>query len=190
MEHYNYPKRLKAIWNRAVAQYHAGNRTPDSYFDAVTLAELASIGLNAMDVYDPVEDHLAGAEIDFDTFLMISEARRDYFLNVQKGQPSAHTLDRSTLPAKDLAVRGITWLPRIMPKALAKLRGELPAETMYGCGGDRRFFKTNQIHPAEFLRATWAYEDAPEKLIDWVDARRSSAMAKTASCASTETCTV
>jgi hypothetical protein len=43
---------------------------------------------------------------------------------------------------------------------------------MYGCGGDRRFFKANNIHPAEFLRAVWAYEDEPEKLIDWVTARR------------------
>ncbi|HBM85735.1 MAG TPA: DUF5069 domain-containing protein [Opitutae bacterium] len=181
MEHYNYSTRIKAIWNDAVAQYQAGNRTPDSYFDQTTLAEIASIGLNAMDVYDPVEDHLSGAEIDFETFLMISAARRDYFLNVQKGQPSAHTLDRTTLPPKDLEVRGITWLPRIMPKALAKLRGELPPETMYGCGGDRRFFKANNIHPAEFLRAAWAHEDEPEKLIDWVETRRATAMVKTAS---------
>ncbi|MFT5837141.1 MAG: hypothetical protein ACI9ZV_000645, partial [Candidatus Azotimanducaceae bacterium] len=71
-------------------------------------------------------------------------------------------------------VKGIVWLPRIMPKALAKLRGELPPETMYGCGGDRRFFKTNNIHPAEFLRAAWAYQDDQGKLIDWVVARKSS----------------
>ena len=43
---------------------------------------------------------------------------------------------------------------------------------MYGCGGDRRFFKENGIHPAEFLRAAWAYEDAESKLIDWVVARK------------------
>ena len=172
MQHYNYSTRLQAIWNDAIAQYKAGNRTPDSYFDATTLAELASIGLNAMDVYDPVEDHLDGAEIDFASFVLVSDARRDYFLNKQNGQASTHILDRTTLPAKDLEVRGIVWLPRIMPKALAKLRGELPSESMYGCGGDRAFFKANNIHPAEFLRATWAYEDEPEKLIDWVVARR------------------
>ena len=60
-----------------------------------------------MDVYDPVEDHLSGAEIDFETFLLISAARRDYFLSVQKCQPSAHTRDRTTLPPTDLEVRGI-----------------------------------------------------------------------------------
>jgi hypothetical protein len=181
MDHHSYPTRLKAIWNNAVAQYKDGNRTPDRFFDAATLAELASIGLNAMDVYDPVEDYLSGAEINFETFLMISDARRDYFFNVQKGQASGNTLDSGSLPPKDLAVRGIVWLPRIMPKALAKLRGELPIESMYGCGGDRRFFKANNIHPAEFLRATWTYEDEPEKLIDWVETRRASAMVETAS---------
>jgi len=174
MQQHNYSTRLQAIWDEAVAQYQDGNRTPDSYFDATTLAELASIGLNAMDVYDPVEDHLGGAEIDFATFLLVSDARRDYFLNQQNGQASSHILDSSTLPAKDLEVRGIVWLPRILRKAIAKLRGELPSESMYGCEGDRRFFKANNIHPAEFLRAAWAYEDETEKLIDWVTARRGS----------------
>ncbi len=174
MRHSNYSTRLKIIWDAAVTQYQDGNRTPDSYFDAATLAELASIGLNAMDVYDPVEDFLGGAEIDFATFLLISDARRDYFLNQQHGKPSAHILNPSTLPAKDLEVRDISWLPRMMPKTIAKLRGELPAETMYCCGGDRRFFKANNIHPAEFLRVAWAYEDDFEKLIDWVVARRAS----------------
>jgi len=183
MDHYNYnyASRLKAIWDEAVAQYQSGNRKPDTFFDTATIADLASIGLNPMDVYDPVEDHLDGAEIDFTTFLLVSDARRDYFLNKQKGIPSEKVMDRDALPAKDSEVRGIVWLPRIMPKALAKLRGELPSETMYGCGGDRRFFKANNIHPAEFLRAVWAYEDEPEKLIDWVEARSAATKSETAS---------
>ena len=105
---------------------------------------------------------------------MVSEARRDYFLTVQEGKPSGNTLDSSTLPPKTDEVEGIVWLPRIIPKAIAKLRGELPPETMYGCGGDRNFLKENNIHPAEFLRAAWAYEDETNKLIDWVVARKSS----------------
>ena len=43
---------------------------------------------------------------------------------------------------------------------------------MYGCGGDRRFFKTTNIHPAEFLRVVRAYEDEHEKIVDWVAARK------------------
>lgn len=168
MHHFNYHTHLKAIWDSAVLKYESGNREPDTYFDAEALADLATIGLNAMDLYDPVEDHLRGHEIDFSTFLMISDARRDYFLTVQKSIPSEHTLDPATLPAKTLEAHGILWLPRLMPKAIAKLRGELPSCTMYGCGGDRKFFKKNNIHPAEFLRVAWAYQNDESKIIDWV----------------------
>ena len=172
MNHYDYQTTLKKIWQDAVEKYEAGNREPDSYFDDATLAELASVGLNTMDIYDFAEDFVTRDEPDFETFLMISEARRDYFLTVQGAKPSEKTLDPETLPAKTDEVNGIVWLPRIMPKAIAKLRGELPADTMYCCGGDRRFFKDNQIHPAEFLRAAWAYEDDTDKLVAWVEARR------------------
>jgi hypothetical protein len=173
MNHYTYQKTLKTIWEGAVAKYNTGNRDPDSYFDAATLAELASIGLNTMDVYDYAEDYVKNGNPDFETFLMVCEARRDYFLNVQKGQPSGQVIASDALPPKDTEIKGIVWLARIMPKAYAKLRGELPPETMYGCSGDQLFFKDNNIHPAEFLRAAWAYQDDESKLIDWVAARKS-----------------
>lgn len=172
MDHYDYQKNLKSIWQDAVSEYESGNREPDTYFNEATLATLASLGLKTMDVYDFAEDFVTREEPDFETFLMISEARRDYFLTVQKGEPSGKTLDPATLPEKTEAVNGIVWLPRIMPKAIAKLRGELPDDTMYCCGGDRRFFKENKIHPAEFLRAAWAYEEDTSKLVAWVEARR------------------
>ena len=78
------------------------------------------------------------------------------------------------MPAKTDAVRGIEWLPRIIPKAKAKLRGELPSSLMYCCGGDRRFFKTHDILPAEFLSLVWRHEHADAAIIDWV-VRRSAA---------------
>lgn len=172
MEHYDYPTRLKAIWNDAVAQYQDGNREPESYFDAATLSDLASIGLNAMDVYDYAEDFVSGEDPSFETFLMICEVRRDYFLNIQKGQPSDAVLDSKNLPAKDQELDGIVWLPRIIKKALGKIRGELPSDIMYSCGGDRRFFKTNKIHAAEFLRVVWAYHEDESKIVEWVKSRR------------------
>lgn len=174
MDHYSYQKTLKAIWEDAVAKYEAGNREPDSYFDEVTQAELASVGLNTMDVYDYAEDFVTREEPDFETFLLVSAARRDYFLTMQEVKPSDQVIASEGLPPKDAEIKGIVWLPRIMPKAYAKLKGELPAETIYGCGGDRNFFKNNNIHPADFLRAAWAYEDDASKLIDWVVAQRSS----------------
>jgi hypothetical protein len=176
MNPYTYQQRLKLIWTDAVERYKSGQQSPEGFFDDVTLAELASIGLNTMDVFDFAEDYATrDGDPDFETFLMICEARRDYFLTVQKGVRSEERLDVSTIPAKDTDVAGIKWLPRIIPKAKAKLRGELPSDTMYGCGGDRSFFKNNNLHPAEFLRAVWAYEDDESELIGWVAARHEAA---------------
>ncbi len=175
MNAYTYPKHLHAIWSGAVQKYEDGNRAPETYFDPPTLRALASIGLGVMDVYDFAEDFVGRGDPDFSTFLMICEARRDYFLTVQKGEASTARLAPDTLPAKEASVRGIEWLPRIIPKARAKLRGELPPEIMYCCGGDRKFLQSNNIHPAEFLRAAWAWDDEEDKLIDWVEARRAAA---------------
>lgn len=174
MNHYTYQKRLKAIWAAAVEKYKAGHQNPEGFLDDATITELACLGLNVMDVFDYAEDFVTRGDPDFETFLMVCEARRDYFLTVQKGALSETRLDSSKLPPKDGETRGIVWLPRILPKAIAKLKGELPSETMYGCGGDRRFFETNNIHSAEFLRVAWAYEEEPEKIVDWVEARKNS----------------
>jgi len=86
---------------------------------------------------------------------------------------SGKIADADTWPDKTAAVKGIEWLPRILPKVRAKLRGELPASMMYCCGGDRRFFKTNNIHPAEFLNLAWRHIDDDNAIIDWVAARAS-----------------
>jgi hypothetical protein len=61
-----------------------------------------------------------------------------------------------------------------MPKARAKLRGELPASLMYCCGGDRRFFKTHNILPAEFLSLVWRHLNDDNAIVEWV-VRRSQA---------------
>ena len=81
-------------------------------------------------------------------------------------------MDSQTLPAKTDEARGIAWLPRIIPKAKAKLRGELPPDTMFCCGGDRNFFRTNDIHPSEFLRVVKDAGDDEETIIDWVVSRK------------------
>lgn len=171
MENYIYQKRLKQIWQGALAKYETGDHNPNNYFSESTLKELSSIGLNSMDVYDYVEDYVSSGEPDFETFLLVSSVRRDYLSIVQGGLKTSKLLDSDALPAKEEMVNGIVWLPRIMHKAWAKLRGELPPETMYGCGGDRRFFKEHNIHPADFLRAAWAYEEDELKLVEWVIAQ-------------------
>jgi hypothetical protein len=39
---------------------------------------------------------------------------------------------------------------------------------MYSCGGDRAFFRTHDIHPAEFLTLIWRNLDNDVATIDWV----------------------
>lgn len=168
MENYNYTDTLKALWEKAVEYYNKGGRNVNMFFNGVELEFLRTIGATPSDVYDFVEDFLEQGEPSWETFVLIQAVRRDYFFTAQHGQWSQTTVDVDGLPAKTDAVREIEWLPRLIAKAKAKLRGEMPTSLMYCCGGDRRFFKTHDIHPADFLRAAWAYEDDDEKLIDWV----------------------
>lgn len=175
MEHYDFQKKFRAVYDRALKSFSDGASNADALLDADNVAFLKSIGGRAQDMFDYAEDAANHGEPDLETALMIEAVRRDYFFTVQKLKPSDKVLDESTMPSKKDAIRGIEWLPRLMPKARAKLRGELPQDLMYCCGGDRGFFKTHDIHPAEFLRAVWAYEDNDEKLIDWVENRSKAA---------------
>ena len=119
-------------------------------------------------MFDYAEDHHNGGEPGYDNALAIEAIRRDYFVNVQHGKPSKIVLDEAAMPGKDAEAKGIRWLPRVIPKTKAKLRGELPASLMYSCGGDRRFFKTHDILPAEFLSLVWRNLDNDAAIIDWV----------------------
>lgn len=169
MNHYEFPRQFRALYDRAIARFASGARDAATLFSAEESAFLARNGLTAQNLYDYAEDHHGyGGEPGPDLALAIELVRRDYFLNVQLGRPSTTVLDPATLPAKTDAVRGIAWLPRLIPKARAKLRGELPSSLMFGCGGDRRFFRERNILPAEFLSLVWRHEQQPDAIIDWV----------------------
>lgn len=168
MSHYDFPRTFSAVYDRAADLYGQGKRGADTYFLAEEAAFLAANGLTPQHLYDYAEDQTNAGEPGYDHALGIELVRRDYFLNVQRGKASGAVLDESRLPAKTDKVRGIEWLPRLIPKAKAKLRGELPASLMYCCGGDRRFFKTHDILPAEFLSLVWRSEDDDARIVDWV----------------------
>jgi hypothetical protein len=168
MKNYDFAAKFRAVYDQAVTLYAKGQRDASAYFDAAQLAFLAANGITAQHLYDYAEDQLNGGEPGYDNALAIELVRRDYFLNVQGGRASATVLDESKLPAKTAAVQGIEWLPRIIPKAKAKLRGEMPASLMYSCGGDRRFLRTNDILAAEFLSLVWRHESNDAAIIDWV----------------------
>ena len=174
MKHYDFAERLRPLWDKACQLYTRGRRSADTYFTPDETAWLASNGITPQHLYDYAEDFTSGGEPAWDTALAIEMVRRDYFINAQSGQASSAVLDEAGLPAKEAALRGIEWLPRIIPKARAKLRGELPASLMYCCGGDRRFFKAHDIHPAEFLSLVWRNERNDNAIVDWVE-RRSTA---------------
>jgi hypothetical protein len=171
MQHYTFTITFRALYDKAVAQYARGQRGADTFFSPEERAFLAANGIAPQHLYDYAEDANNDGEPDFGTAVGVELIRRDYFLNVQNGRPPATILDPATLPPKDVALEGITWLPRILPKAQAKLKGELPPSLMYGCGGDRNFFSTHDIHPAEFLRLVWTHLENPAALVAWVKQR-------------------
>ncbi len=171
MTNYNYLENLQQLWESCVSRYKAGKNTPSALLDDAEATFLATLGLNKMDLFDYVEDFVLEGEPTWNTFITICDIRRSYFLEVQNGQFSSNVVEPSSLPAKTDEASGIVWLPRIIPKAIGKLRGELSPDIMYCCGGDRNFFRTNDIHPAEFLRIAWMYEDEPGKIVEWVKSR-------------------
>jgi hypothetical protein len=176
MQHFTFPNQFQTLYEKAVALYAGGQRGADTFFTREEQQFLAANGITPQHVYDYAEDHNGyEGEPGLLHALGIELVRRDYFLNVQGGRASHVTLDETQLPAKTDAVRGITWLPRLLPKARAKLRGELPPSLMYCCGGDRKFFKEHDILPAEFLAMVGRHELNDDAIVAWV-VRRSGAV--------------
>jgi hypothetical protein len=161
---------FKKIYDLGAERYRAGRQTPAEIFESDEVKFLKGLGCSAHELFDFVEDGLGGSP----TYAEVEEVtaiRRDYFLNELKGEPTGIEIDAATLPAKAAAVDGISWLPRIIPKAKAKLRGEMPPELMYGCGGDRPFLKSVNVGLGEFLQVVRDAGDDNRKVIDFVKER-------------------
>jgi hypothetical protein len=180
MKHYDFTHYFRELYANATSLYASGQRGADTFFTTGEKAWLAANGLTPQHLYDYAEDQNDSNEPGYDNALAIEFVRRAYFIEKQGGRASTTVLDESKLPAKTAAARGIEWLPRIIPKAKAKLRGELPASLMFCCGGDRRFFKAHDILPAEFLSLVWNHENDDKAVIDWVAARSATANKKAA----------
>lgn len=165
---YDWAKTFQTLYERAVANYRAGKGTVSALFGLDEIKFLATIGCTAQELFDFVEDFVRGGEPDFATVLLVTAMRRDYFLTIQRGKPSTRVIDVGELPPKRASLDGIVWLPRIIEKAKAKLRGEMPAELMYLCGGDQQFLKSVNVHPADFLRVVWAAGEDRQTIVDYV----------------------
>ncbi|MGA1205852.1 MAG: DUF5069 domain-containing protein [Opitutales bacterium] len=171
MSQYLYHQQLKQIWEKAVSLYQSGQRGSETFFDSPESAFLTSIGHSAQEVYDFAEDFINHGEPDFETFLLVADIRRQYFQHEMCGQAGSKVVDAGDLPPKTDSVRGIEWLPRLIEKARAKLRGEMSSDLMYGCGGDRKFFTAHGLHPAEFLGYVRDHLEDDDAIIDFVEAR-------------------
>src|SRR5260221_664932 len=104
---YEWAQVFRQCWDKAVETYRAGNRQPASYFTSDETAFLASIGCSAQEMYDFAED---SEELSFDTALLITAARRDFFLVVQECRPSRLAISVDEFPAKEAELAGFGWL--------------------------------------------------------------------------------
>ncbi|MBG70613.1 MAG: hypothetical protein CMN06_10965 [Roseibacillus sp.] len=156
------------IFNRCVEIYQSGNADFESYYSQGDLNFLRSIGCKTRELFDFVEDHVDESAPSPTTALLITAVRRDYLHVVQNGQISDHQITREDLPSFGDTLGGIHYLPRILTKARAKLKGELDPDIMYCCGGDRKFLREHAIHPADFLRHVWAADGDDEKILELV----------------------
>lgn len=161
---------LTDIFREAVARYHEGHRNVDTFFTEKEYMFLASIGHKPVDLYDYIEDYANEGVPTPTTILLIASVRRDYFLTIQHGEHATDPMIMaSDLPTAGDKLQGIAYLPRIIMKAQAKLKGTLPPDVMFNCSLDRQFLKEHgDIHPADFLRIVWAAKGDDTKVAQFV----------------------
>ncbi len=162
-----------ALFDRSTQKFQSGNPDWETYYTPEDLAFLASIGYQPREFFDFVEDFCGEGTPSISTALLIAAVRRDYFMTVQKGISSDNVISRDEVPTFGEELKDMPYLPRLLAKGRAKLRGELDPDLMFGCGGDRNFLKKyGDLHPADFLRHLWASDDNDEKVVDWILGRQ------------------
>lgn len=166
--------RFLELHERCAAKHRNGETDFNKWYSPEDLAFLKAIGYSEQEFFDFVDDFVRYGEPSPATALLVAAVRRDYFYVIQKGVPSERVVEMDELPAKTDEIDGIPWLPRLIAKARAKLKGEMNPDLMYGCAGDRRFFLEHDIHPADFLRIVWAADQSGNEntILEYVKHRR------------------
>jgi len=164
----DWDKIFEGVFQAGVRKYEEGERLADRMFSTRDQAFLGTVGCAAAELFDYVEDHCSDGVPDLATVLALAAIRRRYFLDVQHGIPSQFQVDPQELPAKSEELAGFRWLPRIIAKARAKLRGELDASIMYGCGGDREFVESIGMTLPQFLQLVWDAGDDDLPIVEAV----------------------
>ena len=162
---------FRTLFGYKVTAHKNGIQSPAAMFSKEEEDFLRSIGATSQEIFDFVEDWCDDGTPDPETALAITKIRRDYFFQKQQGQFPEKLIRESEFPSRSASLAGLEWLPRIIEKARAKLRGELPPDLMYSCGGDRRFLSKVDIDPVEFLQTVWEAGDNVDHIIKFVTDR-------------------
>ncbi|MEM9481058.1 MAG: hypothetical protein AAGA58_15510 [Verrucomicrobiota bacterium] len=163
MKNFTWDQTFKDLFQRSLEKYRAGESDLNGYFSEADNAFLQKIGYKPREFFDFVEDLEDYGAPSMESAILIASVRRDYLHTMQDGQLSDHEISPSDLPGKDEELGRYRWLPRIIVKATAKLKGELDPDIMYSCGGDRGFLTAHDIHPADFLRVVWSADSGEDK---------------------------
>ncbi len=172
----DWTSQFREIYDQAVQRFEEGRRDPEQVVGREALEFLDSIGTSAQELYDFAEDWVEDGEPDFETVEAMTDLRRTYFLTVQEGKRSDTVIPSATLPSGYAEMGGYRWLPRIIVKARAKLRGELAPDIMFGCGADRPFLRSVNMEPAEFLKTVWDAGTDDRAILDAVQKKAAAAM--------------
>ncbi len=163
--------RFRTLFDQKVVSYKNGLRNAEDMFSEEEKDFLRLIGATAQEIYDFVEDWCDDGEPDLEMVVAITKIRRDFFVNQQQRQVSKLVMNTDLFPPREASLAGLTWFPRIIEKARAKLLGELPSDLMYSCGADRKFLKGVNVNPAEFLQVVWEAGDDVDHIVQFVNDR-------------------
>jgi hypothetical protein len=164
----DWPSQFRQVFDHGVAAWNEGRNMAATMFPPADVQFLASIGYTAQEMFDFVDDFQRYGEPDVDTALAVASIRRSYFLEVLQGKPATLKGNMDDLPSKSEMVDGLAWLPRIIVKARWKLRGEMPDDLMYGCGGDRAFLESIRMTMPQFLQLVWDAGNDDRRIIEAV----------------------
>lgn len=161
---------LRSVHANGVRSWKTGQRSPRTMFSPAEGEFLTSIGCSVQEMFDFVEDLQEYGEPDFETVCGVQELCREYLHTVMGGQRSGLAASIDVLPRKSDTLGGVAWLPRLIVKARLKLRGEMPPDLMYGCGGDRPFVRRMGTTLQGFLKLVWECGNDDQAVLDALNA--------------------
>ena len=80
MSSYDWPIEFRKVYDAGTERYLRGERIPAKLFSKKELEFLASIGCSAQELFDFIDDKARYGEPDYETTLLTTAVRRDYFM--------------------------------------------------------------------------------------------------------------